>query len=215
MPDANNSTREVILEKARLSLEERYGHKQYRFNLRARWIPGSLLNTSSENILSVKPAGPIKRDTIFEVIYESRSQKESIEVQLIVEGEYKIPVAKNRIASGGTLEADQFEMNWIPVSFNRGELVESLEGLEGKTLRRTLTDGQPVRQADVTSAYLVRAGETVTIIYNENGIQLGLKGEARENGSLGDEIKIFSKETRKRYVGKVQSPGTVIWHQTL
>lgn len=208
-------TREAILEKAKISIQSRFDEDHHRFDVKARWIPGSLMNIEPESIVDVQPAGPIERNTIFDVTYKQRSQYETVQVQLIVDKEYKIPVAVSRIMAGEKLNAENLELKWVSVPYNRSQWVGSIEELQGKTLRRSLAPGQPVRQIDVTTNYVIHAGDPVTMIYEENGIHIGIKTEARENGSIGDEIKIFCDETRKRYVGKVQSPGTVIWKKTL
>lgn len=213
--EETEETREAILQKAKVSLQSRFNEDHHRFEIKARWIPGSLLNIAPENIVDVLPAGSIERNTIFDVTYINRLQYETVQVQLIVDTEYKIPVAVSRIMAGEKLNTENLELKWIPVPYNRTQWVDSIEELQGKTLRRSLAPGQPVRQIDITTDYIVHAGDPVTMIYEENGIHIGIKSEARENGSMGDEIKIFCNETRKRYVGKVQSPGTVIWQKTL
>jgi flagella basal body P-ring formation protein FlgA len=210
-----DETRALILEKARKALIERYNGDRYRFKLKARWIPGSLLKASPENILSVHPEGQIRRASNFQVVYQSQTGRKTELIQLTVQAEKKVPLAKKRIRSGEILLSNNFEMRWLPVVMDRDRLVASVEKLHGKTLRRTLTAGQPVREADISSEYLIEAGESVTLIYAGNGIEIGMKAEARESGSAGDEIKLFSKETRKRYLGKIKNPGTVIWIQTL
>lgn len=210
-----NETRAVILEKAELALIERYSSDRYRFKLKARWIPGSVLKASPDDILSVHPEGQIRRAANFQVVYQNQAGRKTELIQLTVQTEKKVPVAKKRIRSGEILLSKDFEMRWVPVVMDRDRLVASLEKLDGKTLRRTLTAGQPVREADISSQYLIEAGEAVTLIYAGNGIEIGMKAEARESGAAGEEIKLFSKETRKRYLGKVKSPGTVIWMQTL
>ena len=106
-------------------------------------------------------------------------------------------------------------MRWVSVPYDRGQLVESIEEIEGKTLRRSLSGGQPIRHADVSSSYLVEAGDTVELIYEQNGLRIVIEGEARQSGAQDEEITIYNKETRKRYVGKVSSPGVVIWKGTL
>lgn len=208
-------TREIILEKAKISLQSLFDDDYHRFDLKARWIPGSLLNLKPENIIDVQLAGPVERNTIFDVTYMQRAEYENAQVQLIVETEYKIPVAIKRITSGETLTAEHLTLKWVPVPYNRDQWMDSIEKLEGKTLKRTLAAGQPIRKIDITSEYIIHAGDSVTMIYEGNGIHLSLKVAARENGSLGDEIKIFCEETRKRYVGKVQNSHTVIWQKTL
>lgn len=208
-------TREVILEKARNSLQAMFNDGKYRFSVKARWIPGSLLNVAPDKILEVQPAGTVQRNMVFDAVYQEESHHKTAQIQLAVDTERKIPVAVERINSGIVLSAHKLEMRWISVSHNREQLADSIEQLEGKTLRRTLKAGQPIRNSDISTEFFIKAGDPVTIIFEKNGIHIGLKGEARQNGAEGEEIKIYSDETRKRYLGKVLSPGMAKWQQTL
>ncbi len=211
----NDRTRQLILKKAKTALQSGIKDEQHRISIKARWIPGSLLNVPPQNILDVQPSGPVQRNTIFDVSYTYRSHRETAQIQLLVDSEYKIPVAASRIQAGEKLTAENLQLKWVSIPNNRGQLAFSIEEVEGKTVRRTLAPGQPVRMIDITTEYIIHAGDPVTVVYEANGIHIGLKAEARENGSMGDEIKIYSEETRKRYVGKVQSPQKVIWQKTL
>jgi len=207
--------REVIIRKALEELNSNHDQKSYRFSITPRWIPGSLERLDADKITSVKPEGSVERYTNFTVTYRDRGRTQSANVQLMVETERFLPVAGQRIMSGDKLKTSFMDMRWVSVPYDRGQLVEEIEEIEGKTLRRSLSDGQPVRYADISSDYLVEAGETVEMIYEQNGLRIVIEGEARQSGAQDDEITIYNKETRKKYLGKVSSPGVVLWKGTL
>ncbi|WP_340103554.1 flagellar basal body P-ring formation chaperone FlgA [Rhodohalobacter sp. 8-1] len=208
-------TREVIIRKALNALNTSHDSDAYRFSVTPRWIPGSLERVDAAKITSVEPEGNVERYTNFTVTYRERGRTQTANVQLMVETERMLPVATQRIMSGDILENRSLEMRWVSVPYDRGQLVEQINEIEGKTLRRTLSDGQPIRYADISSDYLVEAGDTVEMIYEQNGLRIVIEGEARQSGAQDDEITIYNKETRKRYVGKVSSPGVVLWKGTL
>lgn len=212
---AVSDTREEIVRKAEQTVEQLYDMNRYRFKISPRWIPGSLQKIAPTKILTVTPQGRIERYTNFEVTYRDRGKTQSAIVQMLVETERMLPVANRRVLSGEVLSTDSIDMRWVPVPYDRGQLVESVDEISGKTLRRSLKDGQPIRYADISSEYLIEAGDLVQVIYEQDGLRIELEGDARQAGAQDDEIIIYNKETRKRYLGKVSSPGVVLWKRTL
>jgi flagella basal body P-ring formation protein FlgA len=207
-------TRDRILELATAELYERFGSEQFRFTLSARWIPGTLLNHGASSILSASPGSTIDRHMNFEITHRTGNRTETTPVQLAVEVKQYIPVAARRIMSGETIAEYDVEKQWVSIVPGRDRLVGSAEELAGKTVRRTLVPGQPVRHADVSAGYLVEAGDLVTMIFEDGVIRVELTCEARQSGTQGEEIYLYSNETRKRYLGRVTGPGEVEWRRT-
>ena len=213
--EVSSDTRRVIVEKAKSAIEEIYDMDQYRFSLSPRWIPGSLQRINSGNIRSVVPESGVERFTNFKVSYMEHSRLKTAQVQLLVETERKLPVASRRIGAGEVVTEDDLDLRWVSVPYDRGQLVDRMEELSGKTIRRTLNNGEPIRHADVTTEYLVEAGDTIRLIFEQNGLRIEMEVEARQSGAQDEEITIYNKETRKRYLGKVSGPGVALWKQTL
>ncbi len=206
--------RERILELAMAELYQRYSENEYRFNLSARWIPGSLLKHGAGTILEARPGGVINRHMNFEIVHRNGNRTETTPVQLAVELKQHIPVAARRILSGETISEHDIEKQWVSIVPGRDRLINSSAELSGLTVRRTLAPGQPIRYADVSTAYLVEAGDVVTMIFEDGIIRVELTCEARQSGAQGEEIHLYSNETRKRYLGRVTGPGEVKWIRT-
>ncbi|MEQ8525921.1 flagellar basal body P-ring formation chaperone FlgA [Gracilimonas sp.] len=213
-PVLNDETKQFIIERAQESIEEKYDPKEYRFTLSARWIPGSLLKTSPENVRSVRLSGVVEQYTNFEVLYIEGNKPEQVQIQLKVETEQKLPVPNHRMTSGETIEAKDLSWRWVPVRMGRDNPVRKLEELNGKTLRRTLNPGQPIQHSEISTPYLVEAGEDVDLVFTEFGIQIILTCEARQSGAINEDIQIYCKETRNKYLGKVKGPGEALWQKT-
>jgi len=212
---AVTDTRQVILGMALEALEQRYDPEQFRFSLQARWIPGQLARMEPDQIRSVDPVGKIERFTTFEVSYQEASRTGQVQVQLAVQMEQRLPVAVDRIPGGETLESGDLDMRWVSVAEMESRLVRHPEELNGKRLRRTLAPGEAVRQIDIGGDDLIESGDPVTLIFERHGIRVEMEAEARQSGAVDEEIRLYSSETRKRYIGRIVRPGVAVWQQTL
>ncbi|MCH8557605.1 MAG: flagellar basal body P-ring formation chaperone FlgA [Balneolia bacterium] len=204
-----------ILDMAYEALREQYNEKDYRFELSARWIPGRLHRLNTGDIVSVSLKGDVGRFTTFVVRTRDSRRNESIDVQLAVDIFRRLPVASERVMYGEVIREEQIEYSWVPVHHNHNRLVDDSDFLVGKTIRRTLAPGQPVREADIASAFVVQAGEEVTLIFDNNGITISIQALARQDGEMGEVITLYSNETRTRYLGRVIDPGVTKWKRTL
>lgn len=210
MPDAE----EVILNKAEEVIYQQTQNEYIRFELSARWIPGSLRSLNGNNIETVKPVGALQKYTSFEVSFIEFGERKSAEVQLQIEAEQKVPVLIERKARGESINETDVEMRWVNVDMNRDNPVQDLQSLKGKTLRRSLTAGQFIDQNDIGASFLIEAGDSVEMIYQQHGLQVLLSCESRQEGAGGDEIQIYCKETRKKYLAVITGSGEVQWLKT-
>jgi len=212
---AATETQKRVLELATIALNEQYDTDLYRFELKARWIPKSILDLAPGRIETVKPTERIDRYTTFEVRYHMNDRVEASQIQLVIEIEKKLPVANQRIPSGETIKEEMLGELWVPVSTNRGQLVENSGELIGYKVRRTLAPGQPVRHAEVSKGFLIESGETVRLIFDETGVRIEIEVIAQSSGEQDEEIIFFSEETKNRYLGRITGQGVAIWRKTL
>lgn len=208
------NTKDLILEKARNKLSGYFSQGHYRFDITARWIPRNLLAQPPESIVAVEIRGEVQRYTDFEVLYQDRGSREEARIQLGVDIERKLPVVVRRISRGEVIKSEDLEEQWVSLSRNKGEMMEDASAITGKTLRRTLLSGQPVRSSYLSREYIIEAGDRVKLIIENQGVHVQLFGEARQHGAKGDIIKIYSEETRKKYEGEIIRPGVIKWKKT-
>jgi flagella basal body P-ring formation protein FlgA len=211
---AQNDTEELILKKAHELLEQHFDPDKSRFELTARWIPRRLLGIDSERIQEVRLAGGIDRYTNFDVLFQSGQKQRKVQIQLAVDLEQKLPVAIKRLSSGSKISKNDIRMQWkrTPIAEN---YVTDKQQLIGKTLRKTLVSGQPIRSDYIGADYIIKAGDKVRLIVEKKGLRIEIVAEARENGAKGESIRVYSDETRRKYVGQIISEGIVKWKKTL
>lgn len=204
-----------ILGAAQTVLEERHDPERYRFTTEPRWIPRSLASLPAEVVRNVTVEGNVERYTSFSVDYHNAGRNRTADIQLKVTIEKKLPVISERVSSGTSISEEHLEYRWVEISRQRGQLVTESDELLGRTLRRTLAMGEPVRRADITTEYLVEAGESVTLVFINSGTRINLSAVARQNGALNEDIRLYSEETRRTYLGTVAGSGEVVWKRTL
>ncbi|WP_185957363.1 flagellar basal body P-ring formation chaperone FlgA [Gracilimonas mengyeensis] len=205
---------EVIVDMALEAVQAKFADQSFRFQLSPRWIPRSVREISPAQIQMVQPVGPIQKYTSFEVVYQAGGQPDKTEIQLEVVAEQKLPVLSQRVVAGQAIKAEDLSWAWIQITLGREQPVSDMDQLLGKTLRRTLNPGQYINPDYLSAGYVVEAGGTVNLVYQQNGLQIMLACEARQDGALNDEIQIYCKETRNKYLGKITGPGEAAWLRT-
>lgn len=206
---------DYITEKAMEVLYQNTEDGLYRFTVTPRWLPGTLTRSTPDEIIDLQLKSNIERYTVFEVAYLYRNRRQSVEIQCSVDIERQLPVASDRIMNGNTIDERDIEMRWVSVTHDRGQLVSEQEEIIGKTIRRTVVPGQPIRYADISSDFLIEAGDQVQLIFENDGIEIQITVEARQSGAQDEEISFYSNESRKRYQGKISGPGVAIWTKTI
>ena len=101
-------------------------------------------------------------------------------------------VAAHTVPRGAALTSDDLRSDSLPVWGLRDSSTTMIPiaALVGSETRRVLREGEPVRQADVVQAPVVRVGDTITAEYMRDGVKLALVGTALQNAPLGGRVAI-------------------------
>jgi flagellar basal body P-ring formation protein FlgA len=79
----------------------------------------------------------------------------------------------------------------------------------GLAARHQLRPGEPLHSADLMKPQLVQRNDSVTIIYEAPGLTLTLRGQAQDNGALGDTVSVQNVQSKRLVQGVVSGPGQV------
>ena len=121
----------------------------------------------------------------------------------------EVPTMNRRIGVGEVIRKRDIE--WIKMrseKVNRNVVVDA-EQLIGKTPRRGLRPGQPIRSGDVRKPIIVTKGSLVTIVLKTGRMVLTSKGRAVENGSLHDAVRVMNTKSKTIVEAIVTSPNMV------
>lgn len=88
-------------------------------------------------------------------------------------------------------------MQRVDVTDHPERFVTDPSQVVGKRVLSRLKAGQKVSLRDIDQPIAIKRGEEVTIIYEEDLIRLTARGEAREDGSIGEKIRVKNIDTNK------------------
>jgi flagellar basal body P-ring formation protein FlgA len=79
----------------------------------------------------------------------------------------------------------------------------------GMQVRRALRAGQPLRAADLGNPDLVQRDQSVTLVYENDGLYLTVRAKALESGTAGDQVSVLNPQSKRTVQGVVTGPGQV------
>lgn len=121
----------------------------------------------------------------------------------------EVPVPARGLAAGARIDgADLDHVAMRASRLPRGALTDEAQ-LIGAEARRRLTAGRPVRERDVQEPRLVHRGRTVRLVYDRPGLRLTALGTAREDGALGELVRVRNVDSRQHVQGVVTGPDEV------
>lgn len=130
-----------------------------------------------------------------------------------------VGMALSDVSQGGAVTEEDVTFAWVETTKFRGEPLrpDDFRALRSDELfaHRPLRSGETIRMSDLRPAYLADTGQSITMTYSRNGIELKLTCQAREPGFLGDVIRAYSSDTKSTYKVVLTGPGSAIWKSTL
>ncbi|PZP38924.1 MAG: flagella basal body P-ring formation protein FlgA [Pseudomonas fluorescens] len=120
-----------------------------------------------------------------------------------------VPVLKQPVQKGETIQADNVMMQEIPTSQAFASTITSMDELVGQQAVRPLGAATPVNRLHVKVAALVSRNQLVIMIYRKGGIELSGRAQALEDGQAGQTIRLINPATRSSITGTVTRDGSV------
>ncbi|GEM_PF-333219 len=118
-------------------------------------------------------------------------------VQGMIYDMQNVPVLKNRLRRGDVISRSDIEFITLRSDTLAHDVLTDEEDLIGTTPRTSLNPATPVRSFDLQMPKIVKRGETVTMIYDNNRIRLETTGKALQDGSKGDIIRILNASSNR------------------
>ncbi len=121
-----------------------------------------------------------------------------------------VPVLNRRMMPSEVIRAS--DLTWVKM--RSGAMLANyatlLEDVVGRTPKRPLQAGQPMRQADVGPFTLVQRNESVTMIIRTKSMTLTVQGKALDDGVEGQTIRVQNPKSSRTVEGRVTGPGEVV-----
>jgi flagella basal body P-ring formation protein FlgA len=90
-----------------------------------------------------------------------------------------------------------------------GQQINGTDALIGRRLGAAVRSGAPVPIEITQVNDIVKAGETVTLIVDDNGVSVVADAVASTSGGLGDHVSVYNPQTHKALTGTVVGPDRV------
>ena len=121
----------------------------------------------------------------------------------------EVPVLARAIIPGEVIRKN--DIQWIQARADRlqRDTLTDPRDLIGKTPRRGLRSGSPVRSSEVRRPVLASKGSLVTMVFRADQMTLTTRGRALEDGSEGDAIRISNSKSSAVVEGVVTGSNLV------
>lgn len=120
---------------------------------------------------------------------------------------------KRLIKRHKVIQEDDIELINLSVRGQHKNVVRKKDDIIGRMTASTLASGAVVTAYMLKEVPAVKIGATVSVLLENNGFELRVKGRALDDGSIGDTIRVQTRlETRKVIYAEVLSETTVRYH---
>ncbi len=113
------------------------------------------------------------------------------------------------LARGTHLKQGDFMLEKHDISNQSMGYITKIGAVVGKVLKRPLHHNSIIPPNALHNAMLVKKGDRVTIIAQNMGIKVHMKGKALKNGTEGDVIRVQNLSSKRVIEGRVLSTGVV------
>ena len=91
-----------------------------------------------------------------------------------------------------------------------GQYLTDLSRINLYKTNKTLRMGDVLRTGDLVPLTLVRAGDRVELIFENDHVRLKSQALSRQNGGVGDRVEVWNQANGKKYRGVVTEQNRVV-----
>ncbi|WP_119459789.1 flagellar basal body P-ring formation chaperone FlgA [Rhodospirillaceae bacterium SYSU D60014] len=109
----------------------------------------------------------------------------------------EVPVPVRRLAPGEVIREADLEWSLVRADRVTSSTLVDPERLAGKSPRRPLHPGHPIRKTEVERVILVEKGSIVTMVLQNPNLSLTVKARAMQDGAEGDLIRMMNTDSNR------------------
>ena len=133
----------------------------------------------------------------------------NIPVRIDVEALVDMVVALHQIEYGELVSAADVVLKKCEITQNSHLAARTIDDVIGKKTRTSIRANQPVRADQVEKVPLVKSGQMLTIVAENEVLKISVSGKARSSGAEGDTIRVQNLSSLKEISARVISATTV------
>ena len=135
---------------------------------------------------------------------------ERVQVTGSIYEELEVPVLARRVHRGETIRSSDLEFVKMRRDTVAANAIVEAEAIVGRTPRRLLSLGKPLRVSDLQMPFLVERGKLVTLVLRNPRMLITAQGRVMENGAEGDVVRVVNTRSRTTIQGIVVGPNRVM-----
>jgi flagellar basal body P-ring formation protein FlgA len=121
----------------------------------------------------------------------------------------RVPVLTKAILKGDVVTAGDISIERRRRSDMGADVFTDTSKVIGNVARRPLPRGLVLREADIQRLDAVERNANVTMVFEQPGLQLSMRGKATQSGAIGDIIQVQNINSKKMVEAIVTGPGRV------
>jgi flagella basal body P-ring formation protein FlgA len=129
-----------------------------------------------------------------------------VEVEALAE----MAVAARQIDHGTVISAGDVALKKLDVSGTQGHYLGTVADVAGKKTRSSIRANAPFRPEQLEKVALIKSGQIVTIVAENERIRVTLTGKAKSAGAEGDMINVQNLNSLKEFPARVVDAATVM-----
>lgn len=133
-----------------------------------------------------------------------------VNVPVTVKATMDVVVASSNIKRGALLDKENLTIEKISVGRGYKKYLNDFGLVVGLSATRNIRAGSPMKAGFAEKQALVRAGEIVTMVAESGSMRITTRGHAKQDGNIGEWIKVVNMESKKTISAMVSGPGEVI-----
>jgi flagella basal body P-ring formation protein FlgA len=117
--------------------------------------------------------------------------------------------ASRPMKKGEVITEADIETQRVNIAENPDRFAMQPDQVIGKRLLRDAGLRQPFNLADLDCPLALKRGKAVTIVYQQPGLKMTAKGQAREDGTIGSTVRVLNVMTNRTVLCRVTDSDTV------
>jgi flagellar basal body P-ring formation protein FlgA len=115
-----------------------------------------------------------------------------------------MPLSRDQIITRAEVRLEERTLAQVP----EGALTD-LQAVVGKRPRRSISPGTPLHARLLEAPPVIQKGSMVTILAKTPTLSIVMQGQAKEDGAVGEQIRVVNLASRKEIYGRVIDENTV------
>ncbi|MHC1745224.1 MAG: flagellar basal body P-ring formation chaperone FlgA [Syntrophobacteraceae bacterium] len=177
------------------------------------WFSGPALELPAGTVTHEVVAAPNERylgNVAVTIHFVVDGEKErSVRVSGKVDVLQNVVHAMRAIRRNELIQSSDVEFQRISISDAPDRFATQMDQVVGKRMLREVGFHQPIALVDLDRPLTLKRGSAVSILYEKPGLKLSAKGQAKEEGSAGDTIRVLNVTTNKIILCQIVDETTV------